>query len=129
MLTVVAIGLTIRRLCGAGSDGDPRSHGATPTVVADEGDWYRSHMEPTIPSFPGERVDRSDAGQPSSTWLLVSCRFFVVWWRRHGGFFATRYRRVYDHKVGHPIEGSLVLELLWSGIPFVIVIGMFVWGS
>lgn len=42
--------------------------------------------------------------------------------------FAIRYRRRGD-EVGADIHGSLPLELLWTGIPLVIVISFFVWGA
>jgi cytochrome c oxidase subunit 2 len=42
--------------------------------------------------------------------------------------FAVRYRRGRNRKATQ-IEGSLVLELLWTGIPFVIAMGIFLWGA
>ena len=44
-------------------------------------------------------------------------------------FFAIKYRRRHDDEVGEPIHGSLALELIWTGIPFVIAMVMFVWGA
>ncbi len=42
--------------------------------------------------------------------------------------FAVRYRRGRNRKATQ-IEGSLVLELLWTGIPFVIAMAIFLWGA
>jgi cytochrome c oxidase subunit 2 len=42
--------------------------------------------------------------------------------------FAVRYRRQRQKKAVQ-IEGNLALELLWSGIPFVIAMGIFMWGA
>ena len=42
--------------------------------------------------------------------------------------FSIRYRRREGH-VASKIEGSLPLELLWTGIPLVIVLFVFVWGT
>jgi cytochrome c oxidase subunit 2 len=43
--------------------------------------------------------------------------------------FAIKYRRRHADEVGHAIHGSLALELLWTIIPFCIVMVMFVWGA
>ena len=43
--------------------------------------------------------------------------------------FAIKYRRRHPDEVGQAIHGSLALELLWTVIPFLIVMVMFVWGA
>ncbi len=43
-------------------------------------------------------------------------------------YFAIRYRRRSEADVPAP-TGSLALELLWTGVPFVLVMIMFVWGA
>jgi len=42
--------------------------------------------------------------------------------------FSVRYRRRPGHHAS-PIEGSLPLELVWTGVPLVIVLFVFVWGT
>lgn len=42
--------------------------------------------------------------------------------------FSVRYRRR-PGRAASPIEGSLPLELLWTGVPLVIVLFVFVWGT
>jgi cytochrome c oxidase subunit 2 len=44
-------------------------------------------------------------------------------------FFAVRYRRRSEHEIPRPIEGSLVLELAWSGLPLLLTMVMFAWGA
>lgn len=44
-------------------------------------------------------------------------------------FFAVRYRRRSEGEVGAADHGSLLLELVWTGIPFVIAMVIFVWGA
>lgn len=44
-------------------------------------------------------------------------------------YFAIRYRRRSDLETPRPLVGSLKLELTWTIIPFVIAMGMFVWGT
>jgi cytochrome c oxidase subunit 2 len=44
-------------------------------------------------------------------------------------FFAIKFRRRHDEEIGVAIHGSLVLELMWTIIPFFIAMGMFGWGA
>jgi cytochrome c oxidase subunit 2 len=44
-------------------------------------------------------------------------------------YFAVRYRRRSNADLPPRIDGNLSLELLWSGIPLVLVMIMFVWGA
>jgi cytochrome c oxidase subunit 2 len=41
----------------------------------------------------------------------------------------VKYRRKHAEQVGVPIHGSLVLEIIWSVIPFIITMVMFGWGA
>jgi cytochrome c oxidase subunit 2 len=43
--------------------------------------------------------------------------------------FAIKYRRRHVNEIGAPIHGSLALELIWTGIPFILAMVMFVWGA
>ncbi len=43
--------------------------------------------------------------------------------------FAIKYRRRHPDEVGADIHGSLVLELSWTIIPFILAMIMFVWGA
>ena len=44
-------------------------------------------------------------------------------------YFAIRYKRRAARAVGVPIHGSTPLEILWSAVPLVIMLGSFVWGT
>src|SRR5205085_4812447 len=44
-------------------------------------------------------------------------------------FFAIKYRRRSKNEFPKPILGSLRLELLWTIVPFLISMGIFVWGA
>jgi cytochrome c oxidase subunit 2 len=44
-------------------------------------------------------------------------------------FFAVRFRRRTPDEVGHPIHGSLALELTWTIIPLIIAMVIFGWGA
>ncbi len=63
-------------------------------------------------------------------WFLVALTvFFVVLIGAVIVGLATVYRNKNDGRKAVQIEGSTSLELLWSGIPLVIVIALFVWGT
>ena len=44
-------------------------------------------------------------------------------------YFAVKYRRRSPDQIGAAIHGGLMLEVAWSVIPLVIVLGIFVWSS
>ena len=44
-------------------------------------------------------------------------------------FFAIRYRRKSDFDRPKAIHGSMILEITWSVIPFIIMLAMFGWGT
>jgi cytochrome c oxidase subunit 2 len=44
-------------------------------------------------------------------------------------FYAIKYRRRQIDSIGEPVKGGLALELAWTGIPLLIVLGIFVWGA
>jgi len=44
-------------------------------------------------------------------------------------FFAVRYRRREKDAIGARIHGNLTLELVWTGIPLMITMVIFVWGA
>ena len=44
-------------------------------------------------------------------------------------FFVIKYRRRSPYEIPRPVAGSFKLETLWSVIPFVIAMSMFVWGA
>ena len=44
-------------------------------------------------------------------------------------YFIIKYRRRTEDELGTPVTGALTLELLWTVIPFLIIMVMFVWGA
>jgi cytochrome c oxidase subunit 2 len=61
--------------------------------------------------------------------LIAVSAFFAVLVTTLVIIFAIKYRRRHVDEVGAPIHGSLALELIWTGIPFILAMVMFVWGS
>ena len=44
-------------------------------------------------------------------------------------YFAVKYRRRAPDSIGAGGHGSMALEIAWSGLPFLITMGVFVWGA
>ncbi len=61
--------------------------------------------------------------------ILAVCSFFAILVSAAVVYFAFKYRRQHPDEVGADIHGSIALELLWTGIPFVLAMVMFVWGA
>jgi cytochrome c oxidase subunit 2 len=61
--------------------------------------------------------------------IVLVCAFFSVVVSGAVVIFAIKYRRRHDQEVGAAIHGSLILELTWTFIPFVLAMIMFVWGA
>ena len=86
-------------------------------------------MPPTFTLFPeaasagASQVDYLyffEAGVSIVMTILIFAAVFI---------FAMKYRRRSPDEVGHPIEGSMLLEITWSVIPFLIMLIMFGWGA
>ena len=61
--------------------------------------------------------------------IVAVCTFFAVLVTVLVVFFTLRYKRKDEDEVGADIHGSLVLELTWTFIPFVLAMVMFGWGA
>jgi cytochrome c oxidase subunit 2 len=61
--------------------------------------------------------------------LVAVSAFFTVLVVVLLGYFTIKYRRKHPDDVGADIHGSLVLELVWTFIPFVLSMIMFGWGA
>ena len=86
-------------------------------------------MFTNFPLFPQQAS--AQAGQIDAIYffMVAVTAFFSILIAALVVFFAIRYRRRHRDEVGHAIHGSLALELLWTVIPFFIVMVMFAWGA
>ena len=82
-----------------------------------------------LPLFPQQASEQ--AGQVDAVYffLVAVTAFFSLLIAGLIAFFAVKYRRRSDDEIGVAIHGSLALELLWTVIPFGIVMVMFGWGA
>jgi cytochrome c oxidase subunit 2 len=81
------------------------------------------HFQPEQASTMAPRVDNL------YYFLVATSGFFAVLVTVLVIVFAIKYRRRHPDEVGAPIHGSLTLEVIWTGIPFILGMVMFVWGA
>jgi cytochrome c oxidase subunit 2 len=86
-------------------------------------------MEPYIPLFPEQASTVAARVDNLYFFMVATSAFFAILVTILVVVFAVKYRRRHDDEIGEPIHGSLALELLWTGIPFVVAMVMFVWGA
>jgi cytochrome c oxidase subunit 2 len=86
-------------------------------------------MQPKIHLLPEQAS--SLAGQVDSLylWLVGISVFFSLLIAALILVFAVRYRRRAPREVGSRFDSSLLLEVTWSVIPLLIVLGTFFWGA
>jgi cytochrome c oxidase subunit 2 len=86
-------------------------------------------MFKNLPLFPEQASQQ--AGQVDAVYffLVAVTAFFSLLIATLVVVFAVKYRRRRGNEIGVPIHGSLALELVWTIIPFLIVMVMFGWGA
>lgn len=82
-----------------------------------------------IPFWP----DQASSYAGTIDWIYITLIglsvFFTVGVFAAVVYFAVKYRRGAPADRSNPIEGSIVLELIWSVIPLILSLGMFTWAA
>ena len=86
-------------------------------------------MFTNFPFFPQQASAQAAEVDAIYFFMVAVTAFFSILIAALVVFFAIRYRRRHKDEVGYAIHGSLALELLWTIIPFFIVMVMFGWGA
>src|SRR5688572_12550835 len=86
-------------------------------------------MFTNFPFFPQQASTQAGEVDAIYFFMVAVGAFFSILIAGLIVFFAIRYRRRHRQEVGYAIHGSLALELMWTIIPFFIVMVMFVWGA
>jgi cytochrome c oxidase subunit II len=86
-------------------------------------------MFTNFPLFPQQASVQASQVDGIYFFMLAVTAFFSLLIAGLVVVFAVKYRRRHEDEVGVPIHGSLALELLWTVIPFLITMVMFVWGA
>jgi cytochrome c oxidase subunit II len=82
-----------------------------------------------FPLFPAQASTVAGRVDALYLFLVALSAFFSLLIGALIVFFAIRYRRRKAAEVGASIHGSTALELIWTGIPLIIVMGIFVWSG
>jgi cytochrome c oxidase subunit 2 len=86
-------------------------------------------MFKNFPLFPVQGSQQAGQVDALYFFLVAVTAFFSLLIATLIVVFTVKYRRRHRDEVGVPIHGSLPLELLWTIIPFFIVMIMFGWGA
>ena len=86
-------------------------------------------MFTNFPFFPEQASVQASQIDAIYFFMLAVTAFFSILIAGLVVFFAVKFRRRRHDEVGHAIHGSLALELMWTVIPFFIVMVMFGWGA
>ena len=86
-------------------------------------------MSLPFPLFPPSASTAAQEMDLLYLFITAVCVFFTVLVAALVIIFAIQYRRRHPDDVGEDIHGSLILELTWTFIPFVLAMIMFGWGA
>ena len=86
-------------------------------------------MSLPFPLFPPSASTVASEMDALYFFIVAVCTFFAVLVTLLVVYFTLRYKRTHPDEVGADIHGSLVLELTWTFIPFVLAMVMFGWGA
>ena len=86
-------------------------------------------MGRTLPLFPEAASTFARDVDALYFFLVAVSAFFALLIAVLVIVFAVKFRRRSPDEVGAPITGSLALELLWTIVPLILTLVMFVWGA
>ena len=84
---------------------------------------------PRLPFTPEQASTVSTEVDALYTYLVAITLFFSLLVTVLILYFAVKYRRQSENDLPHPIAGSVKLETMWTVIPFLISMTIFVWGA
>ncbi|HEY0097417.1 MAG TPA: cytochrome c oxidase subunit II [Pyrinomonadaceae bacterium] len=84
---------------------------------------------PRLPFTPEQASTVSTEVDALYTYLVAITLFFSVLVTVLIFYFAVKYRRRDANELPQPIAGSIKLETMWTVIPFLIAMTIFVWGA
>ncbi len=88
-----------------------------------------SHIQSWIPFLPDQASTFASKVDALYFYLCGVTLFFTLLIVSVLIFFVIKYRKRAPFEVPRPIAGSIKLETLWSVIPFMIAMSIFVWGA
>lgn len=82
-----------------------------------------------LPFFPEQASSFAKDVDLLTLWLTAMSAFFTVIIALMIVVFAIKYRRRHPDEVGEEFHESVLLEVTWTVIPLILVLGTFVWGA
>lgn len=82
-----------------------------------------------FPLFPDKATELAGEVDQLTFVFLAIALFFSLLVATLVVYFAIRYRRRSEGQIGEVEETGIWLEIVWSAIPLVILLGMFFWGA
>jgi cytochrome c oxidase subunit 2 len=86
-------------------------------------------MREGLPLFPERASTMAGSVDSLYMFLVVVSTFFSLLIAGAIIYFAIRYRRKSETERPGPVHGGMVLEILWTVIPFLLTMVMFGWGA
>jgi len=86
-------------------------------------------MQSSLPLMPEQASTMAGEVDALYLFLVALTLFFSIGIAGAITYFAIKYRRRSPDEVPRPIAGSIKLEAAWSVIPFIISVGIFIWGT
>ena len=86
-------------------------------------------MNPNFQLIPQAASSTANHLDHLTVYLLIVATIFTVLIFTAVFYFAIKYRRRADHERPVEVEGAMPLEILWSVVPFLLMMVMFGWGA
>src|ERR1700733_8107051 len=86
-------------------------------------------MTSAVPLFPPSASSVAPEMDLLYAFITAVCAFFAIAVVVALVVFTLKFKRQHPDDVGADIHGSIILELTWTFIPFVISMVMFAWGA
>jgi len=83
----------------------------------------------SLPLFPPSAATNADDVDHLYYWLLTVSVVMTVLIFAAVFIFAMKYRRRSEKEVPRPIHGSMIIEITWSVVPFLVMLTFFWWGA
>src|SRR6185295_1655795 len=86
-------------------------------------------MQVTVPFSPEQASTYSGEVDALYGFLWALTIFFGVVLSLAILYFAVKFRRRHEDEIPRGVEGSIRLEVVWTVIPFIVSMGIFLWGA
>jgi cytochrome c oxidase subunit 2 len=86
-------------------------------------------VQSQLPIYPEQASNFAPQVDSLMTFLILASAFFTIVITAAIIFCFLKYHRKGKNEIGAPIHGDMRLEITWIIVPFILAMGMFVWGA